>query len=295
MVPKFVLKIIKSTVMKDVKRRRKFYPPHGLYNEKLHIPYIDDGSIYHQYAVYLAKNRQHKACVIDIHGGAYMFCDHMDNYYIATKMLEKGFDFFTPDYEPNNGKRDTFDLVADTIKCLNHFFEHLTDYDLQGDSFFLMGDSAGGHFALLIAELFNDKNLQEQLGFHLPDIEIKGVLVNSPVYDFAKIEDSLSKGAMKMMFGGGYTIEKMKMLSPREHLSSLKMPVFLSTCKNDFLRNEALTLYDDLVKRGTPPTFIDIYSNKPNISHVHNVIYPELHESKYVNKAMADFMVSLLK
>ena len=113
MVPKFVLKIIKSTVMKDVKRRRKLYPPHGLYNEKLHIPYIDDG-------------------------GAYMFCDHMDNYYIATKMLEKGFDFFTPDYEPNNGKRDTFDLVADTIKCLNHFFEHLTDYDLQDDSFFLM-------------------------------------------------------------------------------------------------------------------------------------------------------------
>ena len=40
MVPKLVLKIIKSTVMKDVKRRRKLYPPHGLYNEKLHIPYI---------------------------------------------------------------------------------------------------------------------------------------------------------------------------------------------------------------------------------------------------------------
>ena len=209
-------------------------------------------------------------------------------------MLEKGFDFFTPDYAPNNGKRDTFDLISDLVKCINHFFDHLEEYDLQGDSFFLMGDSAGGHFALLLAELFESKELQKQLGLILPDIKIKGVLINCPVYDFEHIADSLSKGAAKMMFGEGYTLEKMKMLSPKEYIDLLKIPVFLSTCKNDFLRKESLMLKDDLTERGNPPTFIDIYSNKTNVAHVHNLVYPELHESKYVNKAMADFMLSLL-
>ena len=184
-ITRLVLDIIASTVIQDVKRRRKLYPPHGLFTEFLNVPYIDDGSIYHQYDVYLAKERHKKCCIIDVHGGAYMFSNHSDNYYIGTKMLERGFDFVSIDYQPNDGKRDTYDLISDCVKCINHLFEHLKDYDLENESFFVMGDSAGGHFALLLTELFNDKELQDQLNLHLPDIKIKGVLVNSPVYDFA--------------------------------------------------------------------------------------------------------------
>ena len=109
------LNIVRKTVLKDVARRRKLYPPHGLYTEFLNIPFIDDGHINHQYAVYLAKERHKKCCVIDVHGGSYMFCDHTDNYYIATKFLERGFDFATIDYLPNDGNRDTFDLVEDCV------------------------------------------------------------------------------------------------------------------------------------------------------------------------------------
>ena len=290
------LNIVRKTVLKDVARRRKLYPPHGLYTEFLNIPFIDDGLINHQYAVYLAKERHKKCCVIDVHGGSYMFCDHTDNYYIATKFLDRGFDFVTIDYLPNDGNRDTFDLVDDCVKCINHLFTHLKDYDLERDSFFLMGDSAGGHFALLLTELFNNKKLQDELNLHLPDIKIKGVLVNSPVYDFANTgKDNLTKGAMKRMFGKNYSLEKMEKLSPKTYIDSLiKTPVFLSTCKNDFLRFEPLKLKHDLEERNAQLKFIDMYTNQPNVVHVHNVIYPEMYESKYVNHAMVDFMISLL-
>ena len=295
-ITRLFLDILINTVIKDVKRRRKLYPPHGLYNERLNIPYIDDGSIHHQYDVYLAKERHKKACIIDVHGGAYMFSNHLDNYYIGTKMLQRGFDFVSIDYLPNDGKRDTYDLVSDCVKCINHLCEHLKDYDLQNDSFFMMGDSAGGHFALLLTELFNNKKLQKELNLILPDIKIKGVLVNSPVYDFENTgRDKMTKLAMKRMFGKNFSIDKMAQLSPRTHLDSLiETPIFLSTCKNDFLRFESLKLKEDLENKNIKFKFIDMFTNAPNIVHVHNVIYPELYESKYVNHAMVDFMIALL-
>lgn len=293
---RILLGVLIHTVKDDVRRRRKLYPPHGLYTEYLNIPYIDDGSHYHKYDVYLAKERHKKACIIDVHGGAYMFSTHSDNYYIGTKMLQRGFDFVTIDYLPNDGKRDTYDLVSDCVKNINHLFEHLSDYDLQNDSFFIMGDSAGGHFALLLTELFNNKKLQKELNLILPDVKIKGVLVNSPVYDFAHVGDGkLMRPAMKRMFGKNYSLEKMEQLSPKTHIESLiDTPIFLSTCKNDFLRSESLKFKADLDERKVGFKFIDMYTNQANVVHVHNVIYPEMYESKYVNHAMVDFMISLL-
>ena len=196
---RLAVNIIRLFVLSDIKKRRKKYPPHNLYRERLDIPFIKDGLINHQYDVYLAnENNRKRICLLDIHGGSYMFCTHQDNYHFATKFLEQGYDVVSLDYLPNNGKRDTLDLVDDIVKNINHLFEHLIEYDLQDDIFFITGDSAGGHFALLISEMLIDKKIQDKFKMKLPDFNIKGVLVNSPVYDFANdIDKSVSRSGMK--------------------------------------------------------------------------------------------------
>ena len=97
------------------------------------------------------------------------------------------------------------------------------------------------------------------------------------------------------MFGPhAFDIEERKKICPKTNLHYLGVPLFASTCKNDFLRFEPLKLKHDLEERNAQLKFIDVYTNQPNVVHVHNVIYPEMYESKYVNHAMVDFMISLL-
>ena len=292
-INRFVLEIIKKSVLIDINRRRKLYPPHGIYRERLDIPFIDDKENCHKYDVYLAnENNRKRICVIDIHGGSYMFSEHQDNYWIATKFLERGIDFVCVDYMPNDGSFDTIEQVSDCAININHLYQHLLDYDLQDDIFYLMGDSAGGHFALLLAELFSDKEIQDKICINLPPINIQALLLNCPVFDFAgNMDKSLTDGAMKRMFGKNYTKTKMELISPKTYIKSFKMPLFLSTCKNDFLRKESLQLKEIIEKQGSYMKFLDIYVDKKEIGHVHNVIMPNLHESKIVNKAMYDFII----
>ena len=197
----------------------------------------------------------------------------------------------TLDYLPNDGKRDTLDLLEDLIRNINHLFEHLIEYDLQDDVFFVMGDSAGGHFALLITEMFLNKGIQDKLHMFLPEVNIKAVLTNSPVYDFANdMNIALSKSGMKRLFGKHYSYEKMELVSPKTYIDSLNIPIFLSTCKNDFLRPETLKFKEDIDERKLEVTYVDIDSDNKKAVHVHNVIYPDIEESKIVNNQMIEFI-----
>ena len=61
-------------------RRRKHYPPHGEFKETINIPYIEgDTNPQHSFDVYLANENRNNICLIDIHGGSYIFGEHFDN------------------------------------------------------------------------------------------------------------------------------------------------------------------------------------------------------------------------
>ena len=279
-----------------IPKRRKGFPPLGVYKEFLDVPYMNDKNIHHKYDVFIAGDNRKHVCILDVHGGSYLFSEHRDNYAFGFKFLEQGFDFIALDYLPNNGRRDTKDLVSDCILNLNHIFEHLKDYDLENDQFVIMGDSAGGHFALLLAEIMTNKELQKSLGFNLHDFNLKGVLLNCPVYDFEFTGvGALTRGGMKRMFGKHYSLEKMRLMSPREYIQDFKLPLFLSTCKLDFIRHESMKLNEDMSKKENKYVFVDIDSDKEKVDHVHNVVRPSLEESIQVNQAMFDFIDSVTK
>ncbi len=103
-IGKFGLNLLKHLVEKQTKKRRKYFPPCPFRSFK-NVPYIDDGDLRHSYDVYLAKedNRKH-CCVIDIHGGSFIFGEHQDNYPFGYTLLEQGYDVALVDYVANNGK-----------------------------------------------------------------------------------------------------------------------------------------------------------------------------------------------
>jgi len=82
----------------------------------------------------------------------------------------------------------------------------------------------------------------------------------------------------------------MASMSPRTYIGSYDGPLFVSTCTNDFIRQQSLLLKADCDSLSRPLEFVDISSDDKKVAHVHNVTNLSLPESIQVNAAMAAFM-----
>ncbi len=83
--------------------------------------------------------------------------------------------------------------------------------------------------------------------------------------------------------------EWLKIISPKTYINGFNKPIFLSTCTNDFIRQEPMKLYEDIKDRNNIE-FLDIQCDDKNVDHVHNVTKPNLKESKEVNSAIGKFI-----
>ena len=292
-IGRFIVNILKIHSLNGNKKRRKNYPPHGLFEERINVPYMNDDNTQHSFDIYYSKENRKNCCIIDIHGGSYIFGEHKDNYPFAVPFVKEGFDFVNIDYVPNNGKTSTKDILDQCAACLNYVFSHQKELNIEGDSFAITGDSAGGHLALSMAEAICDKEYAKELGYEFPDIKLVAVLANCPVYDFVHVGDgSLSSSGMKRLFGPAYKDKKtFELICPKTHFASLKCPVFVSTCSQDFLRWHSLNLKEDLEKNNHNHQFIDITSDEKCVGHVHNVLHPEHKLAIEVNNAMMEFIM----
>ncbi len=291
--------------------KKKVWPPadwpeFGKYQERLDIDAFGDGISTHQLDLYYADEtiRNHKL-LIDIHGGGYIANTRKMNYGFASVFLDKGYDVALLDYPLNDGVQDIIDEVRVVAAQFSYLHSHAEDLGLNPDEFYLTGDSAGGHLALLLAEMTEDAALAAQIcggdpnlktqfpDFNLNEISLKGVLLNCPIYDLAKgIEESpLNAKGKTALFGPSWKDEAyVALISPRTHIANLKTPVFLSSCRNDFLKEHSELLVKDLKAAGKSPTFIYLDEKNQTVTHVHNVNDISLKESQIVNNEMDRFM-----
>lgn len=291
------LGLVLSFVKRDIKKRRKTYPSRTEFTNFINVPYIDDNNYHHTYDVYLAdKSNRKNCCFIDIHGGAYVFGDHEDNYPYAYELLKAGYDVVLLDYDPNNGEKDILDIVNDCVKNIQHLVDNLDKYGLTNDIFVMSGDSAGGHLALLLSLAMQNKNVANKIGISLPELPLIATVIACPVYDYAYSgEGSMTRVALKRMKGPKYRdFEYLKRYNSNTYINENKLPLFVSTSNHDFLRSETLALNKDM--KGKPGyKLVDIKTDNKEADHVHNVVKPHLEESKKVNNAIIEFVDKLLK
>lgn len=295
---KLVLNILKIKVTHENAAKCRKLVFSNKYNPRRGIPYIDDGNEYHKFDLFYSPAPSKKNClVIDIHGGAYIFGHREENYTFGTVFLDAGFDFISVDYIPNNGKHSINDIVDQCVKCVSYIANHLEEYGFSKDyNIVVTGDSAGGHLASTITELFLDKNYAKELGYDLPSLNIKALAINCPVFKFVGLgEDALSKSGLKRMLGPEYANkEKQALICPATHIDSLTVPLFVSTSKNDFIR----TIGAESVKTAIKDKDIKLeylYIEDESAGHVHNILDITTESSKKVNQAMIDFFDKTIK
>lgn len=294
-INRFALNMLKLIVNSDIKKRRKHYPDKSEFRSFIDIPYLNDKNPQHTYDVYLADESNRKHClVIDIHGGSYIFGKHYDNYPYGYVLLKAGYDIALFDYEPNNGKKDISDIVNDLVANLKHLFDRLDEYGLSNDKVVISGDSAGGHLALLLSLALQAQEVRDTLGIKLPNIDVLATVIACPVYDYENIAVSLAESGQKRMLGPKYNDkEHLRKYSPRTYIEFNKAPLFLSTCKNDFIRPQSIMLNDEM-KNKSGYVFLDINSDDKKVDHVHNITKIDLKESIEVNDAIVKFIDNLL-
>lgn len=286
------LLILRRYLISYDKRNRKKDPKTLDYKYIKDISYYDNSNKQQMFDIYYAKKENRKnILLIEIHGGSYIFGNRINSYPFAIEFLKEGIDVITLDYLPNDGKRDTFDLIKDCFYGVKYIIEHKKELDIENHKIFITGDSAGGHLALFLSEILSIDYLRDTLNLPTIDIDIKGTLLNCPVYDFENCGiGAMTNLAMKRMFGPRYKDrEWFKILSPKEYIKDYTKPIFVSTCTNDFLRNESLSLKEDCKERNNF-TFIDIESKDKKVGHVHNVNVINLKESVIVNTKMNEFI-----
>ena len=278
------------------KRRMASFTIDDHFRKKVDIPYIDDGSNLHKLDVYYADDYMKRGvCVIDIHGGSFIFGSRKNTEYFKDVFLNNGFDFVAIDYIHNDGHQGIENQIQDCAHAINYIGDHKKELGLENDVFFVTGDSAGGLLSLFITLLQDDKSLRKETGILLNDkIHLEGALLNCPVYSLIKLSERemLTENGKERMFGVNFKYENYRRLySPSSHIDKLKTPLFVSTCRNDFLREQSLSIKEDVERLHFPYfQFLDIFVLDKNVAHVHNVNLPDLDESKQVNNAMIEFI-----
>lgn len=297
-IPRFACKLIRSAMAKgDKKRMKKYVFPQGE-GSFPDVPYTENALLDQHLDIIKAKNPNGRL-LIHVHGGAYVGGNRKYVYRYADVFLKQGYDVCLLGYRLVNEKTkvNSIDQINDCLKALSFLKDHLGDYGLENDQIALSGDSAGGHYALLLQEILDDPELARQWGYDFSGFSSKCVILSCPVYDPKHIINSkmCTKAATRFVFGFNCFDEGFaEKISPRVHFGSLKAPVFVSTCKNDFLNGKGFyqtkSLVEDLEKSHHLYGLIDIDSDDDKVGHVHNVNFPDLDESKKVNEAASSFM-----
>ena len=293
----FLMTLLFHQLTKSDARKRGAWPDPAKYRSRLDL--MADGDDMGFDVWYAPEEKRKGWTLIDIHGGAYVYSSRKGNFGFASVFLEKGYDVVLLDYRPNtkDGKRNCLMQVQNLARQLKYVFAHGEELGLNTEKVVLTGDSAGGHFSLLLAEALGNPELAKALGIDLEDVRIHALATSCPNYDLVRSVNNTSMNgrAKKWMFGRDYKDEtKARLISPREHLKDLAIPLFLSTCTNDFIGQESLDLKAEAEALGKDLTYYNVDNPDKAVQHVHNVIDFPLPDSIAVNDAMDAFFAAHL-
>ena len=299
-VGKVLINVLKRYNTRQDKKRRKSKPVSNRFIKREDIAYMNDDNYFHKFDIIYANDENKKnICVIDIHGGSYVFGDRKNNHFFGEFFNEVGFDFISLDYVVNDGKRGFEHMLSDCVVALKYIVSNKEKLGLENDKLVLTGDSAGGHLVLMLTLLHDSELVRNKLGLDLGELKLYSTLANCPVYDFSDTIDSelLNNSGRKRMFGpNAMDMDYRAKYSPKTYFKEFKTPLFLSTCTNDFLRENAIALVNDLESAGNHNyEFIDYESSDKAVAHVHNVLFPERDDGKFVNDKMIEFILKNTK
>ena len=265
------------------------------------VDYVGDGHKLHTLNVYRPRgNREVLPVILDVHGGGWYYGDKELNSYFCRSLVREGFAVVDVSYRVAP-EGDIFTQIKDICAAMEFVGAHAEEFGLDMQNFFIVGDSAGGHIAALIAHIAVDEKLQKKFDV-APCVAPSAVGLICPALeplDIAPLPKSFMRFYFNPIFGKRYLKNGVKDLVSFKSVFNKNMcPCFFSSSYGDFLKKQAKRGYEFVKSQGveTELVFMDKQQNKEHaLAHVFNVLNWEWEESDIVNRAMCEFFKKYIR
>ena len=185
---KMFIAFMKNNDKKSLKGKKTF----GDFNVRKDLNYAGDDEIEHNLDILYPAMNPNGITLLYIHGGSYIYGFKEASRIYCSYFVSKGFKVIAMNYRLGNHKNHIgiVEQVQDVFKALDFLKENEKEFDIDFNRFALLGDSAGGHLSLITNIIFNSKEAQKFFGISkLPDIDIKCLGLDSPMYDSQRLID----------------------------------------------------------------------------------------------------------
>lgn len=226
---------------------------------KKDVPYVGDGKKEHLLDIlYPKKEKDNGILLFNVHGGGYVYGYKEDSLIFASIFANKGFTVISMNYHLMDGKKDLSikDQIQDVLKSVIFVVENKENLKLNYSKICLMGDSAGGHIAMMVALALKNPFLRKYYDVETTlNIEISSTVLSSPMYDFYQLKQLASlvinKEGIKTLFSKFYKNKPLlRANSPKTYLAEgfVLPPMLLVYSKSDIFKFQSIKLKKEYKK-----------------------------------------------
>ncbi len=243
--------------------------------------------------------------IVNFHGGGFVYGMKESYLHYGMYLARQGFVFINPNYHLAPNKQ-----FPTQLNELNQVMEWLTlnaqTYHIDLNHVFLVGDSAGAQMASQYAAIYSNDDYAKLFDFDVPeDITIRALALNCGMYDLSKKMKAPIREEFKETDANllvllkdylGKNWEKWEEhLAIKDNITSAFPPTFVMTAEYDFLREDALPMYEALLDHKVEATY-KVYGEKgdTNMTHIFHCNM-NLEEARVCNREQSEWFKTFIK
>lgn len=261
------------------------------------IPYGTHGK-WNLLDVYRPKKAGNAALpvIVSVHGGGWVYGDKERYQFYCMDLARRGFAVVNFSYRL--APEDRFPAAMEDVNSLFWWLlDHRSEYQMDLDRLFTVGDSAGGQLSSQYIAMLTDPSYAALYSFSIPEgkIQIRGAAFNCAQYQFEMEEnqDPMSLTVLESYFGENWR-QLVPLTNTFEHITPDFPPSFIMTSYYDFLREQAPPMCQLLQTRGIPYEY-HLYGQEGD-QHMGHVFHLNirLKEAEICNNEECAFFRSLM-
>ena len=222
--------------------------------------------------VYRPQNEDGKLPVIvSVHGGGWVYGDKKLYSHYCTSLAKRGFVVVNFTYRLSPESKFPCHL-EDTVKVFDWVLKNGTQFGMDLDNIFAVGDSAGGHILALFSAMCTNPEYAANFDFKVPaNFVPKAVALNCAVLDMEAIKNSAGSNTLKLMkdvLPKKKMEEYLKLANPIDVVNENFPPCMVMTCNEDFLKEQPVTFMKKLDECKVPYVYKFYGDDDDKLGHV---------------------------
>ena len=231
--------------------------------------------------------------IISVHGGSFIYGDKTKYQFYCMRLAQRGFAVINFSYRLAP-EVPYFSSIRDVETVFQWAAVNSEQYGFDTENLFTVADSAGGHLLATYLNAITDKTFGDTLGF----IKDKGVKVKAAALNCGKYQLEENDGKIKLLrkslMPGASEKDAKAFLNVYSHITKAFPPVFVMTCKGDFLKEDSEKIKVKFDEIGVKNEFHCYGTEEKPLWHVFHCD-PKLEEAVTCNDEECNFFRSFIK